>query len=59
MATYNQIVNAKMFLIAYNGDFMTQVKNITAAFTYNKKRRRTTNLLAGNNEFQLYDLECK
>ena len=43
----------------YNGDFMTKVKNITTAFTYNKKQPRATNLLAGNNEFQRYDLECK
>ena len=33
MATYNQIVKCK----CYNGDFMRQVRNITTAFTYNKK----------------------
>ena len=49
----------QMFLIAINGDFMTQVRNIFAAFTCNKKRPRTTDLLAGKNEFHPYDLECK
>ena len=37
---------------------MTQVRYITADFIYNNKRP-TTNLLAGNNEFQPYSLESK
>ena len=42
-----------MFLIAINGDFTTQVRNITAAFIYNNKGPpRST-------KFQPYDLECK
>ena len=52
----------QMFIIAINnGDFMTQVKNITTCtvFTYNKKRHRKTDVLAVNNEFQPYDVKCK
>ena len=41
----------QMFLI---GDFMTKIKNIITAFTYNKKQRRATGLLAGNDELQRY-----
>ena len=50
----------KMFIIAINGDFMTQVKNITTCtvFTYSKKRERKTDL-AFDDEFQPYDLKCK
>ena len=32
----------QMFLIAINGDFVIQARNITTAFTYNKKRPKTT-----------------
>ena len=45
-------------LIAINGDFMTQVRNITGDFIYSNKWP-TTDLLAGNNEFQPFSLECK
>ena len=59
MATYDQTRQMQMFLTAINGDFMTQVRNIATAFTYNKKQPRTADLLADSNNFQPFDLECK
>ena len=47
-----------MQMVQYNGDFMTQVRNITADFIH-KNKRPTTDLLAGNNAFPSDSLECK
>ena len=56
MATYNKSSNANV----HNSHIMTHRSETSLQLLYTTTNvRPTTDLLAGNNEFPPYDLECK